>query len=360
MCKVYNSVGSLTTIKTHLHQHNITDFNSLNEVIAFQKNYSAYRQQIISNHQHLIEQEKNNLYIDILQLDSTISAEKINSENKQRSSTKKLELKLHDLLTSSSANSIQRITNFLKKWYYKKRIKHKELSFNSNIAYSIRKLVTAHAKKNNRYQYIISHFSDAVSESCLVPLKELDRKKRIIDELNTFIYGALGEQKVVKELKNLSDEYYLINDFSLSFTTPIYNRQENEYIKSIQIDHLLITPSGVFLIETKNWSEKSLNNLTLRSPVKQIKRSSFVLFKILSQDLANHRLNLIRHHWGNRKIPIRNLIVLTNSKPTEEFQYVKVLTLNELLGYVTYFKPAFSRIETENIANYLLALSNQK
>ena len=165
---------------------------------------------------------------------------------------------------------------------------------------------------------------------------------------------------MVKELENLSDEYFLINDFSLSFETPIYNRQENDYIKSIQIDHILVTPSGIFLIETKNWSEKSLNNLMLRSPVQQIKRTSFVLFKILNEEIASYKLNLNQHHWGNRKISIRNLIVLTNSKPNEEFQYVKVLTVNELPGYVKYFKPTFSNEETQEIANYLLKLIKLK
>jgi len=203
---------------------------------------------------------------------------------------------------------------------------------------------------------LVSHFIDAVNESCSVPLKQLERKKMIIDEINTAIYGALGEQKVVKELESFSDEYFLINDFSLSFSTPIYNRQENDYIKSIQIDHILVTPSGIFLIETKNWSEKSLNNLGLRSPVKQIKRTSFVLFKILTEAIASNKLNLNHHHWGSRKISIRNLIVLTNSKPNEEFQYVKILTVNELPGYVKYFKPSYSNEETQEIANYLLNL----
>ncbi|MFX7621219.1 hypothetical protein ABTJ52_23125, partial [Acinetobacter baumannii] len=78
-----------------------------------------------------------------------------------------------------------------------------------------------------------------VNEICLTPLKELERKKTLIDEINTSIYGAFGEQKVVKELKQLSDEYFLINDFNLFFPTPIYNRNENDYIKSIQIDHIL-------------------------------------------------------------------------------------------------------------------------
>ncbi len=66
--------------------------------------------------------------------------------------------------------------------------------------------------------------------------------------------------------------------------------------------------------------------------------------------------NLKQHHWGDRKIPIRNLIALTNSRPNEEFQHVKVLTVNELLGYVRYFKPMFTSVETQAIASYLLNL----
>jgi len=58
MCKVYNSVGCLTTIQSHLYQHQINDLNSLNEVIMFQKNYSSYRQEIISNHEHLMSKRK--------------------------------------------------------------------------------------------------------------------------------------------------------------------------------------------------------------------------------------------------------------------------------------------------------------
>ena len=176
-----------------------------------------------------------------------------------------------------------------------------------------------------------------------------------IDEINSSIYGAIGEQKVVKELENLSNDYFLINDFWLSFSPPIYNRQENDYIRSIQIDHLLVSPFGLFLIETKNWSDQSLNNLSLRSPVQQIKRANFALYKMLSGEMPGL---LNQHHWGERKIPIKNIIVLTNHKPNEEFQYVKIVTLSELLSYIKYFKPSFSSAETQVIAKHLLTLAN--
>ena len=240
------------------------------------------------------------------------------------------------------------------------KIGYKERNFNSKIERSVRHSSNTLAKKIHRYQYIVTHFNDAVNESCLPQLKELERKKIAIDEVSTFIQGAIGEQSVVNELKNLSDEYSLINDFSLSFQTPVYNHREKYYIKSIQIDHILVSPSGIFLIETKNWSKESINNPALWSPVQQIKRANFALYNILNKGIANAALPLKRHHWGNRKIPIRNLIVLNNSKPIEEFEFVKILTVKDLPGYIKYFKPAFSNKETDAITHYLLHLIRQR
>ena len=103
-----------------------------------------------------------------------------------------------------------------------------------------------------------------------------------------------------------------------------------------------------------------MENLSLRSPVQQIKRTSFVLFKLLNNEMNNYHLRLDKHHWGDKKISIRNLIVLTNTKPKEEFQYVKILTVNELPGYVNYFRPSFTNAETQRIASFLVDINNQK
>lgn len=205
----------------------------------------------------------------------------------------------------NTPNLFKRFIRYLRHRNYTKKIKYKERNFGFEVQRSINKLVEIRQGKDNRYQFIISQFNDAVRQSSQNPLSELERKKSTIDELSSFIYGALGEQKVVKTLETLSDEYFLINDFAIFFATAIYNRQENEYIKSIQIDHILVAPSGIFLIETKNWSEKSLENLSLRSPVQQIKRTSFVLFKLLNNEMSNYHLHLDKHHWGEKKYQLK-------------------------------------------------------
>jgi Nuclease-related domain len=360
MCRTYNMIGSLATLKSHLEEHNIHDFKSLKEVIDFKSSYPVLRQQLIATHEKLIMQEKDMLNTELQQLDIAIETQKQKTEQKLVGEIDKLKRQLNSLINEGSTSLIQKLVNNFRQWNYKRQLRYKLRNFEAAVSKSINKLVDIRQVSNKRYQFITSQFNMAVEESSQAALLEIDRKKLVIDKFNSFIYGALGEQKVVKTLEGLSDEYFLINDFTVSFSPAIYNRQENDYIKSIQIDHLLVAPSGIFLIETKNWSEKTLENLNLRSPVQQIKRTSFVLFKLLNNEMSSVRLRLDKHHWGDKKISIKNLIVLINTKPKEEFQYVKVVTLNGLLGYINYFKPTFSSNETERIAEFLLKINGKK
>ena len=64
------------------------------------------------------------------------------------------------------------------------------------------------------------------------------------DERNAKLYGDIGEKIAGQRLETVVNTYggYLYNDFCF----------EDEYGFSSQIDHILITLGGVFIIETKN------------------------------------------------------------------------------------------------------------
>lgn len=359
MCKVYNTIGSLKIVKAHLDKNKIDDFKSLNEVIEFRKTYASIHSNIIYEHKKLIDKEESQLPVVIKQLDETIEGRKQEVLNQLNDEIENIKTLLSSSIAFLPSNGFQKLTNHLKQWYYKTKIYYKKRTLESNVKKSLKTMIRLRDDKSKRYQFISTHFDDAVMQSCKIPLTELERKKRIVDEVSTYIYGALGEQQVVKKLESLSDEYSLINDFSISFSKPIYNSQGKDYIKSVQIDHLLIGPSGIFLIETKNWNAESLENLSLFSPVKQIKRTSFAIFKLLNNEISNYHLRLDKHHWGEKKIPIRNLIVMIQTKPKEEFQFVKVLGINELLNYIKYFQPVFSNAETEKIADFLVNINSR-
>ncbi|RYZ20761.1 MAG: hypothetical protein EOO16_15540 [Chitinophagaceae bacterium] len=360
MCRTYNTIGSLTTIKSHLQKNNIPGFKSLRDIIDFQSNYAALRQELISHHEKLIEQEKARLNLELPQLEEAIEKQRLQSKQKLTDELNELKQQLCSSESKTPANFIQQLRKGFRQRDFKRKIKRKEDDFDLEMAIAIGELADDYRFKCNRYQFISSQVDAAVRQSAQHHLSELERKKATIDELNPYIYGALGEHKVAKTLESLPDEYFLINDFAISFSPAIHNRKENDYIKSVQIDHILVGPSGVFLIETKNWSEKSLESWSLRSPVEQIKRTNFVLFRLLNNEKSNGYLRLSGHHWGDKKIPVRNLVVFTKTKPIEEFQHAKILTVNELLGYINYFKPLFSGSEMQRIADFLAEVNSQK
>ena len=292
MTIVVGKIEPLKKLKETLHDNGITRFNSIGEINDFLKSYESQKEEIPRTTKIALDQE-----------------------------IKDLEATKIQYIEKSKNNLFNKIIYFLK----------------------INSLSRKKFKLENNYENVLS-------ARCAETVKKLEFTKEIVDGLYTLIAGAVGENSTVKELEKLSNEYYLINDFSMEFNPPIYNRKENDRIFSIQIDHLLICKSGIFLLETKNWSNKSINNLDLRSPVKQISRTSYALFVLLNSE---SNISLERHHWGSARIPIRNIIVMTKVKPKEEFKHIKVLTLNELNGYIQYFDEIFSNEEVEYIFNYL-------
>ncbi|BCO32599.1 hypothetical protein TspCOW1_27020 [Thiohalobacter sp. COW1] len=292
MTIVAGKIEPLKRLKETLHNHGIYRFNSIGDIKAFLQRYESEKKDIPATVK--------------LKTDEEIKA-------LEEASKKAIEIRDKNL--------------FNKVLYY----------------FKARKLIKNHAALVNNYEA-------EVSKRCTDSYRELEFIKETVEGLYSTIAGAIGENAVVSELQKLSDNHYLINDFSLTFDPPIFNKRENDRIYSIQIDHLLICKSGVFVLETKYWSAQSIENLDLRSPVEQIKRASFALFVFLNSDTNQ---GLVRHHWGSKKIPIRNIIVMTNKAPKSDFQHVKVLPLDKLNGYIKYFDEIFDETETKNIFNYL-------
>ncbi|MFD2148273.1 nuclease-related domain-containing protein [Mucilaginibacter antarcticus] len=358
MCKVYNTVGCITAINEHLLSHSICEPQSLEDLISFQKTYHIEKQQIISNSQLRIDLERRTLAVELDQLSAFIKAKSIEVKRKLLLKLKAPKDKL-SYLSRDEPDAKPSVINYLKVFWLRLVIRVIKLISYVKYKNAVKSLLDNFSIKNIRYQFLIASPTDAVMEGCSVELKKLTHKKTVIDEINNWIYGAWGEQKVVAELEKLSDDWILINDFKYKFHRAVYRKTENDYIQSIQIDHILISKSGVFLIETKNWGENSINNPELYSPIKQISRANFALYRILNGNVRNQKSLLNGHFLGTKKVPIKNLLVLINKKPLEQFPFVKILSLADLLKYVNYFQPCFSNDETLKIANYLISVQGR-
>ncbi|MHB8071185.1 MAG: nuclease-related domain-containing protein [Candidatus Cryosericum sp.] len=103
--------------------------------------------------------------------------------------------------------------------------------------------------------------------------------------------GAVAELDVIRTLSALPDDYALLNDVHLAAKRPI--PYEGGTIVTGQLNHLLIGPTGVYAIETRNWSKAVLTSGEHVDPVKQVKRSSALCRSILKDAGVSPSVNAI-------------------------------------------------------------------
>ena len=348
MAIIYREIESLKTLKKELKKSGINRFNSISEITSFNKHYEDEKakvlnetkleinQDVISRRDRIKKYEKD---LEILVYDLTNKKEKYSN-------------KLNEL-ESKDSNVILGLVNKLRCYFINKNLVFIIENFDEIIKDKSKTVVKKILDNKSTIEYILNNKEKELSKRSKKRIERLTYIHEVLKELYPQITGAIGENLVVKKIEKLSDDYILINDFKLQFEKPIYNKQNGDRIFSIQIDHLLISPAGIFIIETKNWSKESIKSYDLRSPVEQIKRTGFAMFVVLNR-ISGAFGNIGIHHWGESQIPIKNLIVMINNKPRNVFKFVKVLKLNELNNYVSQFDEIYSKSDVNRIAEVLL------
>ena len=136
--------------------------------------------------------------------------------------------------------------------------------------------------------------------------------------------GRQGEKRVNRLLgSSLSDDYYLINDLYLQGSRG-------------DIDHILLAPNGIFVLETKNWRGKITCNgdkwhragkgEISSSPSRQVKWNASRIKRIIDNSPTLRALGI----W------VEGIVVLTNKHTTLNLNSptVPILKLDQLLKYI--------------------------
>ena len=135
--------------------------------------------------------------------------------------------------------------------------------------------------------------------------------------------GARAELDVIAHLARLPAEYIVFNDIRLTANRHIYFN--GAALRSAQIDHLVLSPAGVFVIETKRWSKHFVESGRYHDPYDQIQRSAYLCY------------DRLRTRFG--KIRVRSAIACAGKLPSApQDSRVKVLTVAELVGYISWFR----------------------
>lgn len=251
----------------------------------------------------VIESYENSIIEEIKRISERIGENEINLEKAKQDEINRLDTRiLHykerkENLEKERMNAffLNKAVLFFKIRQLKKELKYITENYNLIINGSIKDIQEDINHDSINISYLSENRQKVILERSRPEIRELERVKEVIDELRPLIAGAVGESLVEKEIGKLSDDYTLINDFSLIFTPPIYNRKTKDRIYSIQVDHLLISRAGIFILETKNWSKESIDSLDLRSPVDQIMRTGYAMYVVV-----NTNIHLNKHHWGEK------------------------------------------------------------
>lgn len=185
-------------------------------------------------------------------------------------------------------------------------------------------------------------------------IRSTDSFPRIQSQHPYIFSGAQGEEQVARQLSRLPDDYTVIHNYNLEFSRPLYDRRNDDRIYSVQVDHLVIGPTGLYVIETKHWSKTSQENRNFFSPVKQLKRNGFALFVILNQAIENGHISGFAHHWGDKQMSPKKILCFLRHAPSENFQHVTILSPQQLAHYIHQQRQLFSRQQIQSLVHYLL------
>ena len=158
--------------------------------------------------------------------------------------------------------------------------------------------------------------------------------------------GWEGEKKVADLLTStLSDDYFLLND--------LYLRDGGG-----DIDHIVLGPNGVFVLETKNWNgsiscngdewQRAGKRNFSGSPSRQVKRNASKIKQIIDSSLNLKSLGI----W------VEGIVVFTNNHATLHINNptVTILKLHQLSKHISSYRSSqnYSREQLEVIGKEIV------
>ncbi len=349
--RIYNKTGSFSQLLAKL----ITIYqpSTLEEIITFKNNFPDAPLQINKEAKEEILCEINDLKNKLTEL--TVEY------NKKIKEREYLLIKEKGDIESKIAVYSTKQTNIVAKTYYGFKIWLflKKKSFLNNYFDNERKRLSKILETNvaliqQNIAYKEKNIDKLVEDKANIEIDKLNAINSLLLANNKIYEGAIGEEKVVDALKKLPGSFAVINNFQKRFRKGIYQKRTNDWIYSIQIDHIVVGPTGIFIIETKNWSQSSMNNEELFSPVKQVIRASHALYCYLNTVIENGYLPSFEHHWGSLKISPNSIVVSINQPSNQEFQHVKILSLQELTQYIISRNKIFSETQVNELTKHLL------
>ena len=145
------------------------------------------------------------------------------------------------------------------------------------------------------------------------------------------------EYLVFKELGKLPDQYILLQKVFLKLKYPVTHSLSTEKLKACQIDFVVIGPSGVFIIEAKEWGEYTFEEGV---PYKETDKSGLCVYIKLK-------------NFNQKRIPIYNIVTTATERPEIVYGRVKQLSLWQLTTFIYAQEDALTKSDIRRIKRFM-------
>jgi hypothetical protein len=191
-------------------------------------------------------------------------------------------------------------------------------------------------------RYDRRHQNNYLADAIARESRNINATHDFLKNNESFLIGADGEEYVICVLSYLPEKYHVINDVNLHFRKAIHWRERDEWIKNSQIDHIVVGPTGLFLLETKNWKSSDMEAKSDKLRY-QVRRSSLALWYYLKGN-----------YWG-RQPNVRSVIVSMKGNPAgrKPDKFIDIISPRRLCSYITEREVILSDEEIEKVVRLL-------
>lgn len=175
--------------------------------------------------------------------------------------------------------------------------------------------------KENELGQMKAHKEQLAREQC----GQLGAKIEILRDLSgsTELANAQAELEMLEYLQSLPDHVHVINHLNLSVDRGF--RFDGKWLINGQINHLVVSPAGLFAIQVKNWNKQSTKKPSGAKLGEEINDAAQLCYLLVKPKFPN--------------ITVRGVLAYRGHMPeNEKTGFVKVLQLQEVCGYISWFK----------------------
>jgi hypothetical protein len=195
-------------------------------------------------------------------------------------------------------------------------------------------------KQKREWEKAIANRTRTVSSAS----REIDATAKFLAKNSSYLIGAKAEQTVISVLSQLPDDYHIMSGVNLHHFDTAYWWKSKDEIRHQQIDPIVIGPTGLFLIGTKNWSGADIE-LKTGDIKRQVRIATHALWIYIKDE----------YRFYERNPKIRCVIVsLQSTHPDLRIDKdIDVITLERLPEYITKRENTLTSMNVERLTHVI-------